>query len=95
MNHGRRLAASAFFNSLLGESAAVAKDGARHRPRHDQARNTGIKARRLAGIMKGKALERGLKHFRKEGAKLVPEPTAPDPYIDEAYRQWAIKQQSK
>ena len=30
--------------------------------------------------------------FRKEGAKLVPDPTAPDPYEDEAYRLWAIKQ---
>ena len=37
---------------------------------------------------------RGLDHFRKEGAKLVPEPTA-DPYEDEAYRLWAIKQQGK
>ncbi|UGY28158.1 hypothetical protein HU675_0016135 [Bradyrhizobium septentrionale] len=45
--------------------------------------------------MKGKALGRGLDHFRKEGAKLVPEPTAPDPYFDEAYRLWAIKRQSK
>jgi hypothetical protein len=31
----------------------------------------------------------------KEGAKLVPPPTAPDPYIEEAYRLWAIKQQGK
>src|SRR4029077_5973542 len=44
---------------------------------------------------KGKAMGRGLDHFRKEGAKLVPEPTADDPYEDEAYRLWAIKQQSK
>jgi len=42
--------------------------------------------------MKGKAMGRGLKHFRKEGAKLIPEPTEPDPYIEEAYRLWAIKQ---
>jgi replication-associated recombination protein RarA len=41
---------------------------------------------------KGKAMGRGLKHFREEGAKLVPEPTAPDPFIEEAYRLWAIKQ---
>ena len=27
---------------------------------------------------------RGLDHFRKEGAKLIPEPTEPDPYIEEA-----------
>ena len=45
--------------------------------------------------MKGKAMGRGLDHFRKEGAKLVPEPTADDPYEDEAYRLWAIKQRSK
>jgi replication-associated recombination protein RarA len=45
--------------------------------------------------MKGKAMGRGLDHFRKEGAKLVPPPTEPDPYEDEAYRLWAIKQQGK
>ena len=45
--------------------------------------------------MKGKAMGRGLDHFRKEGAKLVPEPTEPDLYIEEAYRLWTIKQQGK
>jgi len=35
------------------------------------------------------------KHFRKEGARLIPEPTEPDPYAEEAYRLWAVKQQSK
>ena len=45
--------------------------------------------------MKGKAMGRGLDHFRSEGAKLVPPPTADDPYEDEAYRLWAIKQQGK
>ena len=45
--------------------------------------------------MKGKAMGRGLDHFRKEGAKLVPPPTADDPYEDEAYRLWAVKQRSK
>jgi hypothetical protein len=43
--------------------------------------------------MKGKAMGRGLDHFRKEGAKLIPPPTADDP--DEAYRLWTIKQRSK
>jgi hypothetical protein len=43
----------------------------------------------------GRKLGRGLDHLRKEGAKLIPEPTEPDLYIDEAYRLWAIKQQSK
>jgi replication-associated recombination protein RarA len=43
----------------------------------------------------GRKLGRGLDHFRKEGAKLVPSPTADDPYEDEAYRLWAIKQQGK
>ena len=45
--------------------------------------------------MKGKAMGRGLDHFRKEGAKLVPEPTEPDPYIEEAYRLWALRRQGK
>jgi replication-associated recombination protein RarA len=45
--------------------------------------------------IKGKAMGRGLDHFRKEGAKLVPPPTADDPYEDEAYRLWAIKQQQR
>jgi replication-associated recombination protein RarA len=45
--------------------------------------------------LKGKAMGRGLDHFRKEGAKLIPPPTADDPYEDEAYRLWAIKQRSK
>ena len=40
-------------------------------------------------------MSRGLDHFRKEGAKLVPPPTGDDPYEDEAYRVWAIKQRSK
>jgi replication-associated recombination protein RarA len=43
----------------------------------------------------GKKLGRGLDHFRKEGAKLVPPPTGHDPYEDEAYRLWQIKQQGK
>ncbi|WP_375784643.1 hypothetical protein ACE10Z_33685 [Bradyrhizobium sp. Pha-3] len=34
----------------------------------------------------GRKLGRGLDHFRGEGAKLVPPPTADDPYEDEAYR---------
>jgi replication-associated recombination protein RarA len=45
--------------------------------------------------MKGKAMGRGLDHFRKEGAKVVPPPTEPDPYEEEAYRLWTIKQQGK
>lgn len=40
----------------------------------------------------GRKLGRGLDHFREEGAKLVPPPTGDDPYEDEAYRLWAIKQ---
>ncbi|MGL3109400.1 hypothetical protein [Bradyrhizobium sp. BR 1432] len=43
----------------------------------------------------GKKLGRGIDHFRKEGAKLIPPPTADDPYEDEAYRLWKIKQQGK
>jgi replication-associated recombination protein RarA len=44
---------------------------------------------------KGKRMGRGLKHFREEGALLIPPPTADDPYEDEAYRLWQIKQRSK
>ncbi len=43
----------------------------------------------------GKKLGRGLDHFREVGALLLPPPTEPDPYEDEAYRLWAIKQQGK
>ncbi|RXH40998.1 hypothetical protein [Bradyrhizobium zhanjiangense] len=45
--------------------------------------------------IKGKAMGRGLDHFRKEGAKLIPPPTGDDPYEDEAYRLWKIKQQGR
>ena len=43
----------------------------------------------------GRKLGRGLDHFREHGAKLIPEPTEPDAYEDEAYRLWALKQQGK
>jgi replication-associated recombination protein RarA len=43
----------------------------------------------------GRKAGRGLDHFRSEGAKLVPAPTEPDAYEDEAYRLWAIKQRGK
>ena len=43
----------------------------------------------------GRKLGRGLDHFRKEGAKLMPPPTGDDPFKAEAYRLWQIKQQSK
>ena len=43
----------------------------------------------------GKKLGRGLEHFREEGAKLIPPPTGDDPYEDEAYRLWAIKQRGR
>jgi replication-associated recombination protein RarA len=45
----------------------------------------------LAGRKQG----RGLDHFRREGAKLIPPPTGPDPFEDEAYRLWALKQTAK
>jgi replication-associated recombination protein RarA len=45
--------------------------------------------------MKGKKMGRGLDHFRSEGARLIPPPIGDDPYEDEAYRLWAIKQQGK
>ena len=31
--------------------------------------------------LNGMAMGRGLDHFRREGAKLVPEPTEPDPFL--------------
>lgn len=43
----------------------------------------------------GRKLGRGLDHFRKEGARLVPEPTEPDLFVEEAYRLWVIKQQGR
>jgi replication-associated recombination protein RarA len=43
----------------------------------------------------GKAMGRGLAYFREEGAKLVPPPTADDPYEEEAYRLWTLKQTAK
>jgi hypothetical protein len=43
-------------------------------------------------ILARRKLGRGL-DVRKEGGKLVPGPTGDDPYEDEAYRQWQIKQQ--
>ena len=45
----------------------------------------------LAGRKQG----RGLKHFRSEGARLIPPPTAPDPHENEAYRLWTLKQRAK
>jgi hypothetical protein len=45
--------------------------------------------------IKGKAMGRGLDHSRNEGARLIPEPTEPGLYVEEAYRLWALKQQSK
>src|SRR5690606_25549785 len=43
--------------------------------------------------VEGRRLGRGLEHFRNESTKLHPPPKAPDPYEDEAYRLWALKQQ--
>ena len=45
--------------------------------------------------LEGRRLKRGLTHFREEGARLIPEPTEPDLYIEEAYRLWQIKAQRK
>lgn len=41
----------------------------------------------------GRKLGRGLEPFRKEGVKLIPPSTGPNPYIEEAYRLWVLKQQ--
>ena len=45
--------------------------------------------------LEGRKLKRGLTHFREDGARLIPEPTEPDLYIEEAYRFWQIKAQGK
>jgi replication-associated recombination protein RarA len=45
--------------------------------------------------LEGRRMGRGLDHFREHGAKLVPPPTEPDLYVEEAYRLWALKQQGK
>lgn len=42
----------------------------------------------------GRAKGRGIKHFREEGAKLVP-PAQPDEYEEEAYRLWTLKQSGR
>ena len=41
--------------------------------------------------IEGKRKGRGLDYFRTESTKLVPPPTAPDAYVEEAYRLWALK----
>lgn len=43
----------------------------------------------------GRKMGRGLDHFREEGAQLIPPPTGDDPFVEEAYRLWALKQRSK
>ncbi len=45
--------------------------------------------------LEGRKMGRGLEHFRREGARLIPPPTGDDPFEDEAYRLWQIKQRSK
>jgi hypothetical protein len=45
--------------------------------------------------LEGRRLKRGLTHFREKGPRLIPEPTEPDLYIEEAYRLWQIKAQGK
>jgi hypothetical protein len=43
----------------------------------------------------GRKLGRGLDHFRSEGARLIPPSTGDDPYEDEAYRLWVIRQRGR
>ena len=43
---------------------------------------------------KGKRLGRGLDFFREHSTKLLPPPITSDPYEDEAYRLWELKQAS-
>ena len=44
---------------------------------------------------KGRAMKRGLDHFRKEGAKLSPSPDGADPYEAECYEMWAARDSEK
>jgi replication-associated recombination protein RarA len=39
----------------------------------------------------GRKKGRGLEHFRTEGTKLFPAPEEKDPYEDDCYRMWAIR----
>ena len=45
--------------------------------------------------MEGKRLGRGLEYFRNESTRLEPAPTEVDPYEEEAYRLWGLKQRIK
>lgn len=45
--------------------------------------------------LRGKRMGRGLDYFRAESTKLEPAPAEPDPYEDEAYRLWKVKEQRK
>ena len=67
-------------------------------------RITDIDLRRLSAVpdfaldqhtLEGRKLKRRITHFCEEGARLIPEPTEPDLYIEEAYRLWRIKAQGK
>lgn len=43
----------------------------------------------------GKRMKRGLAYFREHSAQLVPPPTAPDPYENEAFRLLELRQKLK
>jgi hypothetical protein len=86
--------------ATLLPSPLVGEGGAKRRVRGLSPRREPLIRLRFAWALDqhtlaGRKMGRGLHHFREHGAKLVPEPTEPDPYIEEAYRLWAIKQQSK
>ena len=44
---------------------------------------------------KGKAMGRGLEHFRKAGARLSPAPRGKDPYEEECYEMWTVRDAGK
>lgn len=44
--------------------------------------------------LRGKILGRGLEYFRTESTKLQPPPADADPYEEEAYRLWSLKERS-
>lgn len=45
--------------------------------------------------LRGKRLGRGLQYFREESTKLHPPPAEADPYEDEAYRLWDLKERRR
>jgi len=85
--HVRRAEVPRWLSLRCGHRVAI--DAGRFRSDHSRL---GTRSAHVAGQGDG-ARARSLP--QREGAKLVPPPTADDPYEDEAYRLWALKQQGR